>query len=246
MVNRHLIVFLAFSETDIIKDSFETVCCENFDYFIIENKSDNSDKIRDYFLKKKESADNIIGYIQFKENISATAIDSFLIDFDYLIKQYEYVTITDGDFYMYDFKDTMVEVLCGFNNPKCLVSSVGLYLANNYGNNPHRLIGTDHYIKNQTDRLVLPHNNVQGITSNCFLTFKTCNMEFLKHIHYIDTYINSKVYSMGGIWLKTSRNQAYHLTWDLYIDGNPYYEWKKKVIGTIWNKVAPVDYIKYF
>jgi hypothetical protein len=245
-MNNHLIVFLAFSEVDIIQTSFESIHNSSFDYFIVENKSDNSDKISEYFINKKQIFDNIVGYIQFKENISATAIDSFLINFDYIIKQYEYVTITDGDFFMFDFKDTMVEVLGGFNNPKCLVSSVSLYLVNNYGNNPHRLIGTDYYIKNQNDRLVLPHGNIQGITSNCFLTFKTSNMNFLKEIHYIDTYISSKIHSIGGIWLKTNRNQAYHLTWDLYIDGNPYYEWKKKVIGTIWNKVTPVDYFKYF
>jgi hypothetical protein len=245
-MNNHLIVFLAFSEVDIFKKSFDSVINTSFDYFIVENKSENTKIISEYFIHQKNIFDNIVGYIQFIENISATAIDCFLKDFDTLVKQYEYVTITDGDFFMFDFKDTMIEVINAFNNTNCLVSSVSLYLANDYRNNPNRLIGTEYYIKNQTDRLSIPHGNTRGITSNCFLTFKTSSIDFLKQTHYIDTYISSKIHNLGGIWLKTNKNQAYHLTWDLYIDGNPYYEWKKKVIGTIWDTVPEVDYIKYF
>jgi hypothetical protein len=245
-MNNHLIVFLAFSEVDIIKKSFESIINPSFDYFIVENKSENSKIISKYFINQKSIFNNIKGYIQFKENISATAIDCFLKDFDILIKQYEYVTITDGDFFMFNFKDAMVEVINAFNNPKCFVSSVSLYLANNYGDNSNRLIGTEYYIKDQNNRASIPYGNIQGITSNCFLTFKTSNMEFLKQIHYVDTHIYSKIHTIDGIWLKTNKNQAYHLTWDLYIDGNPYYEWKKKVIGVIWDKMPEIGYIKYF
>jgi hypothetical protein len=245
-MSKHLIVFLAFSETDIIKTSFDSVCHENFDYFIIENKSENSDKISEYFKEKKYKFDNIKGYIQFEENISATAIDCFLIDFDSFIKNYEYITITDGDFYIYDINDVITENVLAFNNKNCMVSSTPLYMKNNYGDNPNRVIGTDVYIEKQKERLNISHSHTKGITSNCFLTFKTNNIDFLKTIHYIDTTIHSTVNKLGGDWLVSSKNQAYHLTWDLYIDGNPYYEWKKEVIGNIWQKKPVVNYNKIF
>jgi len=243
----HLIVFLAFSEVDIIKKSFDSVHNEKFDYFIVENKSENSDKIRDYFLQKKQSHSNLVGYIQFVENISATALDCFLEDFDSLIKKYKYLTITDGDFFVYDINDAMEELRKAFHDPRCFVSSIGLYMKNNYTNNSSRLIGTEHYITDQSARARrTPHSYQVQMTSNCFVTFKTDNLEFLKKIHYIDTKIYSTVGQLGGLWFKCLKNQAYHLTWDLYVDGNPYYEWKKNVLATIWDKKNRTDYINYF
>ena len=40
----------------------------------------------------------------------------------------------------------------------------------------------------------------------------------------------------GGKNFKTTKNLAYHLTWDLYHDGNPYYENKKSNLAQIWAK----------
>jgi len=245
-MNKHLIVVLVFSEVDIIKTSFDSIHHEHFDYFIIENKSINSNKIKEYFLEKKDKFSNIVGYIQFEENISATAIDCFLKDFESFIKQYEYLTITDGDFYMYDIYDAIHENILAFNDSKCMISSIPLYMQNNYTDNSNRIIGLDNYNKMQLERIFIPPSHKSGITSCSFLTFKTNNMDFLKTIHFIDTTIHHTVNRIGGKWLVALKNQSYHLTWDLYVDGNPYYEWKKEVVRHIWHLKPIVNYIKFF
>lgn len=244
--NRHLIVFIAFAQAEIIKTSFDSIYDESFDYFVVENISENSPIIQKYFSYRASSASNIKGYIQFRENISATAMDCFLLDFDNLIRQYDYLTITDGDFFMYDIKDAMAELVLAFQDPKCLVSSVPLYLDNNYDRGKDRIIGTNVFCEKQKERQFIEHFLYPGITSACFLTFKTNNFDFLKCIHFIDTNIHKKVMSLGGQWLVCEKNQAYHLTWDLYFDGNPYYEWKKAVIHHIWEKVPYVSYNRFF
>lgn len=242
-MNNILIVSIVFQEIDIIKKSFNSIYNSDFDYFIIENKSNNSDEISKYFLNN--NFNNIVGYICFNENISATAVNVFLRDFHSLIKQYEYLIITDGDFYIYDIKDLINENIKAFNNTNCYISSTSLFLENNYTNNKNRIIGIDNYIKKQKLRNHINHSHKIGITSACFLTFKTSNIEFLKQIHFIDTNIHKKVNQIGGIWLVSQKNQTYHLTWDLYVEGNPYYEWKKQVINDIWKPKPECDYIKY-
>ena len=246
MQNKHLIVFLAFDQADIIRKSFESIYDESFDYFIVENISENSINIRNYFTEKAANCPNIRGYIQFKENISATAIDCFLLDFDDLIKQYGYLTITDGDFFMYDIKDAMAELVLAFEDPSCLVSSVPLYLDNYYDRGEMRIVGTDVFLERQAERQSIGHWHYPGITSACFLTYKTSNLDFLKSIHYTDTFIHREALRLGGKWLVCGKNQAYHLTWDLYFDGNPYYEWKKAVIDQIWEKKPSVNYNRFF
>lgn len=241
-MKNHLIVLIVFSEFDFIKECFESIYSDKYEYFIIENKSDNTDKISEYFINTSNK--NIVGYISFVENISATAVNVFIRDFDELIKQYKYLTITDGDFFVYNIEDLINENILGLENNKCFVSSTGLFLENNY-TNKKRIIGIDNYINKQKQRLDLPHSHRNGITSNSFLTFKTNNIEFLKEIHYVDTNIHKKVKEIGGNWLVSQKNQTYHLTWDLYIDGNPYYEWKKKVIANIWDPKKECDYIKF-
>jgi hypothetical protein len=46
--------------------------------------------------------------------------------------------------------------------------------------------------------------------------------------------IFKKATENGGKCFKTTKNVAYHLTWDLYFDGNPYYENKKNNLVEIW------------
>ena len=52
---------------------------------------------------------------------------------------------------------------------------------------------------------------------------------------------------MKGRWFKTNKNIAYHLTWDLYYEGNEYFEWKKQVFDKIWftEKHSNYKIIKY-
>jgi hypothetical protein len=45
-------------------------------------------------------------------------------------------------------------------------------------------------------------------------------------------------------WVKTKLNKAYHLTWDLYTEDNPYYQFKIQNINHIWNHANYNPYLK--
>ena len=49
----HICVFLAFQNVEIIKTSFDSMYVEGVDYFIVENPSENSKQIEEYFKTKK-------------------------------------------------------------------------------------------------------------------------------------------------------------------------------------------------
>ena len=46
---KHIIVFLAFENLDIVKTSFDSIKTANADFFVIENHSENSHLIKEYF-----------------------------------------------------------------------------------------------------------------------------------------------------------------------------------------------------
>jgi phosphosulfolactate synthase (CoM biosynthesis protein A) len=103
---KHICVFFIYNNLEHIIKSFESIQCPNIDYFIIENKSDNSSKIQEYFFTK-----NLKGYIQFEENISNNAIEIFLKDYKELLLEYDYITITDGDIEIKDINSTFKELI---------------------------------------------------------------------------------------------------------------------------------------
>jgi hypothetical protein len=76
--------------------------------------------------------------------------------------------------------------------------------------------------------------SISGKTGCVLLTFSNKTLFLIKDIHFIDTNIFKKANINGGVSFKTTKNLAYHLTWDLYFDGNPYYENKKKNLVEIW------------
>jgi sugar O-acyltransferase (sialic acid O-acetyltransferase NeuD family) len=225
---KHICVFLAFNNPEHVQISFDSLYMDNVDYFIIENPSENSKKISEYFKTKK-----LKGYIQFEKNVAANAVNTFIINYRELLLEYDYITITDGDIYVHNIEDTFNELKSGLEITNSLVSSVDLYMGNNYTNNPNRVIGTNYY----DDFMVNSQKSfgcIYGNTGNFLLTIKRENIDIIENIHYIDTYINSRVLNLGKIWVKTNKNLGYHLTWDSYIDDNPYYEWKKAVYPSIW------------
>ena len=96
-MKKHLCVFFCYQQFDIIKESFESMYIDEVDFFIVENNSENSKDIGEYFKSK-----NIKGHIRSDENISSTLLDAFIKDYIDLILEYDYFTITDGDLYVYD------------------------------------------------------------------------------------------------------------------------------------------------
>lgn len=237
---RQICIFLAYQQIEIIKTSFESLKQMDVDFFIIENNSENSDEIKEYFLQQ-----NLVGYIQFHENAAAQAVTIFMKDYFDFISNYDYITYTDGDFYLHNPKETMSEIINAFNNSGCLISSCALFMGNDYSSK-YRIIGLDNYNKVMEDS-TLPFGNIVGQTGGSLITVKRENLSLFTSFHFIDSYLWGRVRDAGGLWFRTTKNLAYHLTWDLYQDGNPYYIWKQQVYPTIWlesNKIFKYTVIK--
>lgn len=239
-MKNHLIVFIAYKHIEIVKSSLDSIInYENADVFVVENKSENSNEFENYFSTK-----NIIGYIQFETNIANSAITIFIRDFWDLILQYEYVTITDGDLFIADINETFKEVIDAFKNPEIIVSSVDLWQGNSYLNQVR--LSEKEYLE---DSLLNQREfgSIEGITGAFLITIQNKHLDAIRGYLFVDNYLADKVNKMQGRWFKTNKNLAYHLTWDLYYEGNEYFEWKKQVFDKIWFVEKKCNYkiIKY-
>ena len=239
-MKNHLIVFIAYKHVDIVKSSLDSIISyQNSDVFVVENKSENSIELENYFSTK-----DLVGYIQFESNIANSAITIFIKDFWDLIIKYEYVTITDGDLFIADINETFKEVIDAFKNPEIIVSSVDLWHGNSYLNEVR--LSKKEYLEDSilNER---QFNSVEGITGAFLITIQNKHLDVIRGYLFVDNYLASKVNQMRGRWFKTNKNLAYHLTWDLYYDGNEYFEWKKQVFDKIWfvEKHSNYKIIKY-
>ena len=228
-MKKHLIVFLAYQHLDIVSKSFESIKDADADIFIVENQSENSNLILDYFKDKKH-----IGYIQFHENVANSAMNIFIADYWELIQQYEYVTFTDGDLYVQDVKAMFDEIFDAFKNPEVIISSAELWQGNNYTNSVR--LGLESFVNESKCNKAL-FGSVQGHTGNFFITVKHQDINLFRlNKLYLDSFLAQTVNGLNRSWYKVNRNKVYHLTWDLYVEGNPYFEFKKQVFNTIWFK----------
>ena len=183
-MNKHVIIFLAFNNVDDIKKSFESMYLPNIDYFIIENKSNYSEQIKDYFLEEKKNRDNIVKYIQFEKNIATVAVNITIRDYVDFFKQYDYITFTDGDYFIYDMDATVKEMLSAFNDPNCGISSVDLYTRNNWRQKANRIIGSDHYVefmKQKENQAPAPR---VGIGVPCIMTLQKKDFGIFENIYF--------------------------------------------------------------
>ena len=235
--NNHLIVFIAYKHFDIIKTSFDSISkYENADYFVVENSSENSDKIQGFFRDK-----NIKAHIRFNQNIANSAITVFINDYWELLQNYDYVTITDGDIYIQDINATFEEVFSAFQFPEVVVSSVDLWLGNHYENQERKTIKEYKSDFNNNKREPI---SVEGHTGGFLITIPRSHLFLIKGYLFTDSNLIQTVNANKCRWYKTNKNLGYHLTWDLYYDGNEYYEWKKQVYPMIWTEPKSSDYLK--
>lgn len=229
---KHIVVFLAFENLDIIRTSFDSLKTADADFFVVENHSENSHLIKEYFSNQK-----LVGYIQFNKNAGANALNVFVRDYYDLLSEYDFITYTDGDLFLYDIKETFKEIISTFKDPECYVCGVSLYHGNSYLNKgPNRVVGIQPYIDFMKSRSHIEPLSTFGKTGAHLLTFTNKTLFLIKNIHFIDTHIFNKAVKNGGKYFKTTKNVAYHLTWDLYFDGNPYYENKKNNLVKIWSQ----------
>jgi len=241
-MKKHLIVFLAYKHPVIIHNSFDSIYKKSdADFFVIENPSENSGVIEDYFKEFTKFKD-FIGYIRFHENIANSSINIFLENFKDLISKYEYITITDGDLFVYNIEDAFTEIFEGLEMPNVVVATCDLWSGNNYLNETildvKDYIMYNHSLKKSNQKRWCE----QGHTGNFLLTLKTKNISIFDNIIYVDSFIAEKINKLGLSWVHTTKNLAYHETWDLYREGNPYYEFKKQVFDKIWFKKQHSEY----
>lgn len=241
-MNKHILVFFCFNNVEDIIKSFKSMYCEDIDFFIIENKSNFSEQIKEFFLSEKQSKDNIVRYIQFEKNISSNAINIFLKKYGDFLRKYEYITITDGDYYIHDMKATMKEIMTAFNNSDCAISSVDIYQGN-HTKNPNRLIGTQYYDDFMKQRENINPENIIGIGVPSLMTLHKKDLGILETIYYYDGNIRNKVTQVGKAWYITVKNQSYHLTNDLCYPGNEYMDWKISIGQAIWHITEESNYI---
>jgi hypothetical protein len=110
-------------------------------------------------------------------------------------------------------------------------------MGNNYLNTAsNRIIGIQPYVDYMKNKVDDRPESVSGRTGGYLLTFNNKTLFLIKNIHFIDTNIFNNAKQNGGECFRTTKNVAYHLTWDLYFDGNYYYEWKKENLTQIWSE----------
>jgi hypothetical protein len=220
---KHICIFFIYHNIEHIIESFESIQKSDVDYFIVENKSNNSEQIEKYFSTKK-----LKGYIQFQKNISNNAIQTFLADYKNLLLDYDYITITDGDLKVEDATSTFEELIKNLNIEEKIGRSVGVSCVDlELSNFPHHVPGSEkwlpYYNCKETEEYIECPSGIH------LMTIKIENIDFLyQKWGFRDITIKDYVYSKGYKWVTTKINKAYHLTWDLYYEGNPYYDDKMK------------------
>jgi hypothetical protein len=236
-MSSHICIFFAFYNLDHIKKSFNSIYVEGVDHFIIENKSENSDEIEKFFKSK-----NIKGYIQYESNIAQNAVNIFMKDFKNLLLEYEYITYTDGDLYFNNIETAYKESKQNLEEHNTVMTSVSLWQGNYYLRN-NKIIGTNPYDE-YMDSNDIEIGGTDGNTGAYLWTIKRENLWIFQDVNFIDTRIKDKIKRHNKRWLVANHSLAYHLTWDSYVDGNPYYEWKKTVISGIWKDNKTSKYRK--
>lgn len=236
-MNNHVCIFLAYNNVEHVKRSFNSMHMPGMDYFIVENKSENSDEIREYFAGK-----DVVQHVVFEENIAANAIRIVIDEFYETFSKYEYVTITDGDIFVYNMRETMREILDNLSDPSVMVSSAWMYEGNDYLRED-RIEGVDHYILEMIERRNYPTGAVDGNGENILLTVRGSDLAHMLGMQYLDRFIHKMVMDNGKRWVHTARSRVYHLTWDLYHHGNEYYEFKKSFIDMDgWSEIRTSDF----
>jgi hypothetical protein len=210
-MNKHAIILFCYNNIEHIIKSFESLYIDNCDFFIVENKSENSFLIEEYFSDK-----DIKKYIQFEENITNNALNIFFKDFD-IFNIYEYITITDCDIYVENIKLFLKEAkeILNIIDGICAIDLSLENLPNVYGADtwiPKPLNITDKYIECYT-----------GIH---LITMKINIFNLIKNENILDGHLHGFIRNKNLKWVKTLKIKGYHLTWDYYNENNDYYKFK--------------------
>ena len=212
-MDKHICILVCFNNLDHIKKSYKSLYNENIDFFIVENYSDNSEKIKDFFKEK-----NLVGYIQFEKNISHNAVTTFVNDYTSLLEQYDYITISDCDLTVEDSKEMFQEIIKNLDFNDVVVSCSDLTMIN-----LPNVLGSKSWVP---PPIVITKDYIEGTSGVHLMTIKRENLWVIKDKTFLDSNLRNSVQSVKKKWVKTLKNKAYHLTWDIYFEGSDYYKFK--------------------
>ena len=226
---KHICVLICYNNYEHIVETYESICNLEMDLFIIENYSENTDKIRKYFENKP-----VLKYILFEKNIANNAMNIVIKDFKDIICNYEYITFSDCDLVPNDSYELFNEIY------KILEHyDVGVCCTALDDSNLPRVPGSENWIPRPTR---IHSDYIEANSGNHFMTFKQKYFHLITDINFLDTVLIQKFKRVGLKWVITKHNNSKHLTWDLYHDGNEYYEYKLKHGNSIWSKNVVCNY----
>lgn len=213
--NKHICVLICFNNYEHIVKCFESIKNLPLDFFIIENPSKNSDKIQKYFKEQK-----LKGYVRFEENITNNAVDIIREDYSPLFQSYEYITFSDCDLFTDSSSSLFSEIYRILEHEEVGVCCTSLCM-DNLPNVP----GANGWIPNP---ISIHEDYINVNTGVHFMTMKQKNYSLLYGTKFKDTLMVSLIRSKNLKWVSTKENKSIHLTWDLYYQGNEYYNFKKE------------------
>ena len=229
---KHACILFCYNNYEHIITSYESLRTPGIDFFVLENKSMYSEKIESYFKTQ-----DIKGYVQFEENISNNAIPVYFKNYKHLFTDYDYLTFTDCDLEVKDSSNTFSEIVKNLNIERVGMSCVDLSMENF----PYHIPGSEGWIPNPRN---ITNDFTECPTGGHLLTLKKENFDvFFNTDPFLDSILVSVIASKNLIWVKTKVNKAKHLTWDLYREGEEYYQFKKNN-QHIWNHSATSNYVQ--
>lgn len=223
-------IILAYYNYYIIKSTLDFLLksSDRLDFVVLENKSENTeDQIKPYLLKLLKDK-KISVYAEFEENISNNAFEECL-DMNILdLTNKEKVIFTDGDLVVdsTDWLDEEINVMD--KHPEVSVCGIDLKMDNLPVKQfpeavdwiPQSTSVTDDYLECPTGIQLLLFR-----TNELMSYYKYMKNNKLK---FKDSDILDYCYDvLGKKWVKTKKNKAEHLTWNVYADLNdPYTKYK--------------------
>ena len=220
-MKKHLCILICFKNYEHIISTFNGLKNDFTDFIIIENFSDNTKLIKEFFTNQ-----DILKYILFEENIANNAMNIFLNDFFNILTEYEYITISDCDLLIENSKSVFDEIFKILNIPEIGVCCIDLDMKN-----LPEITEAKNWIPLPK---MITENYIEGDTGVHLMTLKKENLNLIKNTNFLDSNLIQRVKANNKKWVKTKLNKAIHLTWDLYVPGNDYYEYKLKN-KNIWN-----------
>ena len=127
--------------------------------------------------------------------------------------------------YIKDSQSTFEEIIKNLSYPEVAVSCVDLSLEN-LPNVP----GASTWIPAG----VQVKDYIHCYTGVHLMTINVKDFSIFEVEKCLDANFHRAVLSLDKRWVKTLKNKAYHLTWDLYTENNPYYLFKVKT-PNLWN-----------